>query len=394
MAKKGYIHPEDEQVSRNTAMANEGALDKAIKQAQPIKLPQPTYVQPEDVAGNTQDIAPQPVVAPVVPAPVVEAPQPSKSDEILSKMYASREPAPVVDQAQIDRVQRMGRINSTGRSLGVLGDMLTLGLGGNVRRREPDRVAPALYSQYEGIMSKNKAEQDAWKLRDFKTQRDNWVLALNDESKKDGIRLRNAQMKAQGEREQRAADLKMAEFLDKRTQDEKDRLYKVEQDAKKGAREDKRIAISQAKGNKGNGKDPIVVQTSSGKNYTLSPEEYSRRIDEVVGSEAIAKNPKYSKYFTPVERMAEVPDSFGAMVKKGTGVFDYKWNKDASPKMRAQISLEQEEEKAKATPQTASNTKDGYLVDGQTKQSTVQKLMPNGKVAIFDSTTKKFIQWQ
>lgn len=91
----------------------------------------------------------------------------SKTQELVSKYFGTKEEAPVLNQAKIDRLQRMGRINTLGRGLNVLGDGLSLALGANVKRKAPDTTAPALYQSYENTLDKHEQEVKGYKHRDF-----------------------------------------------------------------------------------------------------------------------------------------------------------------------------------------------------------------------------------
>lgn len=91
----------------------------------------------------------------------------SKTQELINKYFNTKEEAPVFDQAKVDRLQRMGRINSLGRGLNVLGNGLSLALGSNVKRSAPDTTSPALYQSYENTLDKYDQETKAYKNRQF-----------------------------------------------------------------------------------------------------------------------------------------------------------------------------------------------------------------------------------
>lgn len=91
-------------------------------------------------------------------------------EELVKNIFSVKPPEPVFDRDKADRLQRMGRINSLGRSIGVLGDVLSLGLGANVRRRQPDTISPAIYASYESMMDKYKNEGDAHRFALYQKQ--------------------------------------------------------------------------------------------------------------------------------------------------------------------------------------------------------------------------------
>lgn len=88
-------------------------------------------------------------------------------EELIKKLYSTREEAPKIDQEKIDRIRRMGKVNEFGRGVSVIADALSLGLGANVKRRNPDQTSPALYQAYENTLDKYDQENKAFKYRDY-----------------------------------------------------------------------------------------------------------------------------------------------------------------------------------------------------------------------------------
>ncbi len=108
----------------------------------------------------------------------------AKATELQNRLFSMREAAPTPDVAKEARLQRMGRLNAIGQTVGVLGNMLSLGMGGQVKRSAPDQTAPALYSQYSSLIDKDRADQEAWKHRDFEQQINNLRMGLGSEQEK------------------------------------------------------------------------------------------------------------------------------------------------------------------------------------------------------------------
>lgn len=71
---------------------------------------------------------------------------------------------PKVDQAKLDRLARMGRINEAGRVVGVAADVLGLGLGANVNKRPTDDLAAKLFDENDNVYK--KLDDDKNKYRD------------------------------------------------------------------------------------------------------------------------------------------------------------------------------------------------------------------------------------
>lgn len=71
---------------------------------------------------------------------------------------------PTIDQAKLDRLARMGRINEAGRVVGVAADVLGLGLGANVNKRPTDDLAAKLFDENDNVYK--KLDDDKNKYRD------------------------------------------------------------------------------------------------------------------------------------------------------------------------------------------------------------------------------------
>jgi hypothetical protein len=107
----------------------------------------------------------------------------------------------------------MGRINMIGRGIGVLGDVLTMGLGGNVRRGQPDRVSPMLYQQYQALMDKQKADQDAFRYRNYQNERANLGMGITEERRKEAAKLQSDGWAAQQSMAKAKSDQEWQKYL-------------------------------------------------------------------------------------------------------------------------------------------------------------------------------------
>lgn len=90
---------------------------------------------------------------------------PSVSEEQLNRAFKPiAGETPKVDQAKLDRLARMGRINEAGRVVGVAADVLGLGLGANVNKRPTDDLAAKLFDENDNVYK--KLDDDKSKYRD------------------------------------------------------------------------------------------------------------------------------------------------------------------------------------------------------------------------------------
>lgn len=113
------------------------------------------------------------------------------AEEITKRFFSLTPPKPEFDRAKAERLQKMSRLNSLGRGVNVLGDVLSLGLGANVRRRQPDTVAPGIFSTFEGMMDKYKGEKDAYRFQEYQKKLNDLQLGLGRRDKADAEAYRD-----------------------------------------------------------------------------------------------------------------------------------------------------------------------------------------------------------
>lgn len=90
---------------------------------------------------------------------------PSISEEQVNRAFTPiAGEKPKLDQAKLDRLARMGRINEAGRVVGVAADVLGLGLGANVNKRPTDDLAAKLFDENDNVYK--KLDDDKNKYRD------------------------------------------------------------------------------------------------------------------------------------------------------------------------------------------------------------------------------------
>jgi hypothetical protein len=208
--------------------------------------------------------------APVIP---VQVEQPSRAEQLIQQLYATKEPQPVVDQAKIDRLQRMGKLNSAGQAFGGLSDLFGSVIGANIRKREPDRITPMIYQQYENIMDKSNAENDAWRLRDFQTTRQNLIHGISEEHRKEAENLATARLKASSDLQKQKAEQDWTKFklsLSEKDQERLDRNANNKENQKIGWARVAKMGLSEA--DKAANR-PMTIIGDDGKPAVLSPEE-------------------------------------------------------------------------------------------------------------------------
>jgi hypothetical protein len=304
-----------------------------VAPAEPNSPPDATYENmDENSVGQSQQQVAAPVVAPVVPqvAPV------KTTDDYVRDLYAINPPQPKVDQAKLDRIQKMGRLNMLGRGVGVLGDILNSSVGARVNKAAPDTTTPSLIQEYLQTMDKNKADQDRYDQEVYQGKKQNADFEVRYSEFKEANALKNRMAdltekrdKAKDEESKRNFELKLAQtqaqidgLKSQRTETHRHNIVKEVIDQNKSIK-------------------PVNIMTSSGQRHALSSDEFSYLTNEATGNQAILNDPKYSQWFDKVEKTKSVPNArFGGYEKVPTGEFSYKIKPTADKHALAQAMLE------------------------------------------------------
>jgi len=290
--------------AKNQRLIREKTQEDAIKEQSNTFVPEPTVYDENSSLVNNTTTVPNTVVPPPEPVydentpyvqpqqpvqqPVAqpEVQQPSEADILLQKLYSQNIPEPVIDQAKIDRLQRMGKINGIAQMANLFGDAISLGIGGNVRRRQPDRVAPMIYQQYESIMDRNKAEKDAWNVRDFQSTRNNLIHGISEEHRKEAERLANARLKASTELQKQKADQDWTKFVSELSRKDRDAL---ERNRHNKSMEGSSWLRAEKTGAKDKDTKPFTTINVDGKDIPLTEGEHRAALQEALDSKAFSK---------------------------------------------------------------------------------------------------------
>lgn len=276
----------------------------------------------------------------------------SKTQELINKYFNTKEEAPVLDQAKVERLQKMGRINTLGRGLNVLGDGLSLALGANVKRKAPDTTAPALYQSYENTLDQHTQEVKGYKQRQFQkslndiqfgigrldkeTDQDyrERVQKANEEFRK----VKNAQDLAKWEEEFKLKKEKNASDIEKNKITGKAALIRANKTgAKTSGAEDKPF-------------DPIQVTDKYGKSVKLDQGQWDNLYQSAMKDAEFTNGNLKAE----ISKYKDLPD--GGVKQIARAYYDF--NKSKELKQSEQGYLEQHrQEKAaqqqQATPKTA-----------------------------------------
>lgn len=228
-------------------------------------------------------------------------------DDYINRFYSSREPEPEVDQAKLDRLQKMGRLNQIGRSIGLLSDIAGVAMGSNVKKRTPDQTAPYLYSSYQNTLDKYKADSDLWKGRNYAKDIQNIQLGLSNAYRKEDKayqqKLHEDQLKAQAAKNEQDWQKFLVGAKQKQDQLENTKNYQagmlgVQQERNDISREK---AEKEASGTK---EKPYMQVNYRGINTDLKEGDYRRLYEE-------AKNdPEFSKsdFKTLIDQFQNQPE--------------------------------------------------------------------------------------
>lgn len=270
---------------------------------------------------------------PTQEAPIVDR---SRSDKLVKDLFSIRMPEPTLDEDRLNRINRMGKLNTVGKGIGVLGNILSLALGANVRKSDPDTQTPELMRQYQATLDKFKNDQDSYKIKDFARAREDAQFGVTYEMRKEAQALQEAQLKARTAEARERAKEKEAMFYAGLDDKQKDRLSK--ENIAKGNQRIRMDTYNKSR-------SPLMIMTSSGTRYALSPEEFSFLTNEANGNETVLNDPKYSKWFDRVPITKQVPNKrFGGYDKVPTGEYTYKLKRTADKYALAQAVLQLHED--------------------------------------------------
>ncbi len=225
--------------------------------------------------------------------------------EILKRIYEKNIPEPKFDQAKADRLQKMGRINTMGRGIGVLGGMLATGLGAPIKKSAPDNTSNALYQSYSDNLDKYKSDQDIHSLRQYSKYLDDAKLGLSEERNNQSVDLQNRRL---------TAEEKKAEARDKldnlKWQADYESKGKTAAEVARHNREMEKAALIRANKTGAANKANLtkIIQTKND-THEISPAEYSFRRERALKNSKLLKTrfknmfidtPKLNKYNKPI----------------------------------------------------------------------------------------------
>lgn len=151
----------------------------------------------------------------------------SKTDELVKRFYSAEPPKPSLDQGKLDRINKLGRINTISKGVNVLGDILSLGLGANVRKAGPDTVTPELARQYQATLDKYKGDKDIYEMRNFQKTREDALFGLNRADHDKANERADALLKAQTDAAKSKAQQDWTKFLAGLNAKDQDRAAKL-----------------------------------------------------------------------------------------------------------------------------------------------------------------------
>ena len=124
----------------------------------------------------------------VTPTPSVQQEQPVRTaKDITRDIFSAQMPQPTYDANRPEEIKRIAKLNAIGEGLKTIGDFVSLGVGANVRRREPDRTTPQLLSQLWQNVDKANAQKDNWNWQNYLAKIRNLNMELGQKNREDDI---------------------------------------------------------------------------------------------------------------------------------------------------------------------------------------------------------------
>lgn len=237
------------------------------------------YIHPED--DPNQGKTPPPNVPAVTPAPVVDESK-ARAEEQVKRFFSASIPEPKLDEKKLDRINRMGKINQLSKGVGVVGDILGLALGANVRKKAPDTETPRLMQEYQKTLDQYKGQQDIYDVRNFQKIREDAQFGLNRVDRDRADELANARLKASTEEARARANQDWQKFLinaglSEKKQQALESHYKALENQGQ-----QKIAISKTKADKTATGKPFNMVNLDGKDVPLTQGEHRAALEEAM----------------------------------------------------------------------------------------------------------------
>lgn len=268
-------------------------------------MPTPNYTE-DDFQNGIQANAP---VVPIENASAVYNPKRKlTSDELIQQFYSVKEKAPEIDQAKVDRLRRMGRINQLAQGTKVLADIAGTAMGANVRKRQPDQTAPALFQSYQNMLDKYRDETDAYNLRDFSVKRQNAQFGLQRADADKARDLSNRRQAAIEKNNEAKTALENSKFLaGLRQKQEALNNTKAYQKGRLSI-EGEKLKIAKEKKDKESDK-PFMVAGLNGQDIPLTQGEFRDLLAEATqaANKAGANSPQFKDFQATMESFKDNP---------------------------------------------------------------------------------------
>lgn len=145
--------------------------------------------------------------------PIAKDENPNSPENILKRIYATKPPEPKMDEERLKRLEKLSRINTIGRGVNVLGDILSLGMGANVNKRAADTMSSKLFDQYQATLDKYKGDKDVYDMRNYQKVLDDARLGMNVAEKAAAQEFANKKLEATTQAAKDKADLDWKKYL-------------------------------------------------------------------------------------------------------------------------------------------------------------------------------------
>jgi len=130
------------------------------------------------------------------PVTVSPGTQKRTSDDIMKEIFSYKPPQPTYDKNRPEELKRLAKTSAIGKGLNVLGDVIGLGTGANVQRRQPDnRELGYLQNLYKYTDDYNR-RMDDWNWRDYMSRLRSGEMALSQANREEDRTLRNKAFEA------------------------------------------------------------------------------------------------------------------------------------------------------------------------------------------------------
>lgn len=119
------------------------------------------------------------------------------AQDIVREMMSYRPPKPTYDPQRPEELKRLARTSAIGKGINILGDVIGLGAGANVKRRQPDNRELGYLDNYYRYLDDYRRRMDDWNWKDYMSRLRGEEMALSQANQEANRTLKEKQLRSE-----------------------------------------------------------------------------------------------------------------------------------------------------------------------------------------------------